>query len=413
MPSTRQTLGLVGLTTLLAGAGPAGPLAVGTPERPQVRPSDAAHHNAYTYFSTSGAIDAPVEDPWDPTEFGVGDVAGFQPSFIVAADGSGTHRTLQTALDAATARGGDARAYILVKPGVYRGQVCLKGAPPVTLYGLDADPAKVVIVDGKANGTPKAKDAVLNPCEGRAGFDTYGTLASATFIAYADGFQAKNLTIANDYDEGPVARPGPQAVALSTRGDRIILDNVHLLSHQDTLALRSMDLGRINRVYVRDSLIEGDVDFIFGNAVAVFEGVEFRSLTDRPGSEGDYVFAPSHPQLYPHGFLADHCVFSDDGNAAGKSIHLGRAWDDSTGRYAARDGGVHVPNGALVIQRSWIGGHIDTAKPWGAAATTNRPFNSETPQTVAYGNPKAPTVFPPNRLAEFRNTGPGAAPAAP
>jgi pectinesterase len=378
------------------------------PARPQLDAEAAANHHRAAYFAKAGPIDAPIDDPWDPASDGIGDVAGFRPTCIVAADGSGTHATLQAALDAVAARGGAGRAHILLKPGTYRGQVWLKGGPPVTLYGLDADPAQVVIVDGKANGTPKAPDVALNPCEDRAGFDTYGTFASATVLAYADGFQAKNLSIANDYDEGPVGRPGPQAVALSTRGDRIVLENVHLVSHQDTLALRSTDLGRINRVYVRDSLIEGDVDFVFGHAVAVFEDVEFRSRTDRPGAEGDFVFAPSHPQVMPLGFLITGCHFTSDGNAPRRPIHLGRAWDDSTGRYTAADGTAYPPNGALVIGDCWLGDHI-AAAPWGPAATTGRPFDAVAEQTVPHGNPKVATRFPANRLAEFGNVGPGAA----
>lgn len=412
MPTRCQTLSLAGLSALLLGTGPgalAGPATAGTPARPQLAAEAAVGHTRAAYFAKAGPIEAPIDAPWDPTAEGIGAVAALRPTFTVAADGSGTHTSLQAAIDALAGSNATARAYIAVKPGTYRGQICLKDVPPVTLYGLGADPAEVVIVDGKANGTKKDKDLVLNPCEGRQGFDSYGTFASATVIAYADGFQAKNLTIANDYAEGPTPRPGPQAVALSTRGDKVILENVRLLGYQDTLALRSMERGRINRVYVANSYIEGDVDFVFGHAIAVFETVEFKSLTDRAGAEGGYVFAPSHPEIYPLGFLANACTFTNDGNAAGKSIDLGRAWDESTGSYVASDGKVHLPNGALVIRNSWIGGHIDATAPWGKAATTGRPFNSEAPQTLPYGNPKLPTQFPPNRLAEFGNVGPGAA----
>lgn len=413
MQRSLKILGLAGLTALLLGAGPAsleGPIAASTAKRPQMAADVAAGHTRAAYFAVGGTVEAPVADPWDPKANGIGDVAGFQPSFTVAADGSGTHRTVQAALDAVAAKGGAERVYVLVKPGTYREQVCFQNVPPVTLYGLDADASRVVIVEGKANGTKKDKDAVLNACEGRQGQDTYGTFGSATVMAYADGFQAKNLTIANDYDERPSPKTGTQAVALSTRGDKVILENVRLLGNQDTLALRSQDRAAFNRVYVTASYIEGDVDFIFGNAIAVFEAVEFKSRTDREGAEGGFVFAPNHPNLYPRGFLALNCTFTDDGNAAGKVVSLGRAWDESTGMLTAKDGTKHVPNGFLLIRESWIGAHIDAAAPWNKAATTGRPFNAETDQTILFGNPvKAETVFPPNRLYEFRNTGPGAA----
>lgn len=411
MNHKQSGLGLAVLSTIvMAGCATSleGPIAKGSATRPQLSEAQAAEHTMASYFAKTGNIEALVTDPWDPASKGIADLAKIKPNFVVAADGSGTHKTVQEAMDAVGAKGGSERVYVLVKPGVYREQVCLKDTAPVTLYGESRDASKVVIVNNKANATPKPKDDSLNACEPRKGADSYGTSGSSTFLAYADGFEAKNLTIANDNDES-LNRKGPQAVALNTRGDRVILDNVRLLGNQDTLMMKSGSVGEINRAYVTNSYIEGDVDYVFSRAVAVFDKVEFKSLTSRKDAEGGYVFAPSHPQNYPYGFLVINSRFTSDGNGDGKKLNLGRAWDDSSGVFKAAGGKEFLPNGMVVIRNSWIGEHIDAVAPWGKAASTNRPFDSEKPVSVKFGGAKTDTEFPANRLFEYRNSGPGAA----
>ena len=62
-----------------------------------------------------------------------------------------------------------------------------------------------------------------------------------------------------------------QAVAAAVRADRAIFKNCRFLGHQDTLFA---DYGR---QYYVDSYIEGGVDFIFGNATAVFDHSEIHA----------------------------------------------------------------------------------------------------------------------------------------
>jgi pectin methylesterase-like acyl-CoA thioesterase len=52
-----------------------------------------------------------------------------------------------------------------------------------------------------------------------------------------------------------------------------------------------------------------------------------------------------------------------------------------------------MPNGQAVIRETAIGSHVNVAAPWGVAATSSRAFDANT-----------------NRLYEYKNTGPGAAP---
>jgi len=403
------TLGTATLTLALLSAcasfGTA-PEAKSTPTRPQLSREQAATLATIpTHFARAGQIEDLASDPWDPVKDGIGDVSKATPIFVVAADGSGTNTTVQGAIDSAIRAGGNTRVWILVKPGTYREQVCTKGAPPITLYGLDKDASKVLIVNNKANGTPKDPKLVLNACEGQADKPSYGTSGSTTFLAYSDGFQAKNITFSNDFDES-TQKNGLQAVAVTTTGDKVIFENVRFLGNQDTLQVKSPNVGTVSRVYVNDSYIEGDVDFVFGRAAAVFEKTEFKSLT-RSGAEGGFVFAPSHAQNYPVGFLVINSKFTTDGKSPAGSFSLGRAWDDSSGAYTAKDGKKYLPNGQVIIRDSVIGDHINVSAPWNKAASTNRPFSSDKPVTIKFAN--AETEFPVNRLFEYHNSGAGAA----
>ncbi|TXS42076.1 hypothetical protein EAO72_15680, partial [Streptomyces sp. or43] len=54
-------------------------------------------------------------------------------------------------------------------------------------------------------------------------------------------------------------------------GDRIVLDRVRVLSHQDSLRLQG-------RAYVADSYIEGDVDFLWGTGGVFVRDSELKAL---------------------------------------------------------------------------------------------------------------------------------------
>lgn len=356
--------------------------------RPQLGATDAASYTLATYFAQAGVLGALVTDNWDPSA-GV-DLSVATPTFTVAADGSGTHTTVQAAITAAVALGGTTRIFILVKAGTYNESVCVPtGGPLITLYGTDSDASKVVIVAGHSNPEPKAAGVSANPCNANLTGVTYGTSGSATFAAYANGFQAKNLTFANSYDE-TLAGANQQAVAVMTQGDRLVFDNVRALGNQDTFYAKTPNVTTVSRVYVKNSYIEGDVDFIFGRASLVVDGSTIKYLTARQGTKGGTVVAPSTAPGNPHGFLIVNSTFTADATTPAGLIYLGRAWDEgvTTGTYVAGTS----PNGQALIRDSILGGHVRSAGPW-ATSTSGRVFD-------AAGN----------RLTEFANTGAGAAP---
>src|SRR6059058_4817348 len=64
--------------------------------------------------------------------------AGTKPNAVVAADGSGTHKTVQEAINAAPAKAKE-RFFIQIKPGTYKEKLVVpKDKGPISFYSGDA-----------------------------------------------------------------------------------------------------------------------------------------------------------------------------------------------------------------------------------------------------------------------------------
>jgi len=374
---------------------------LGTAQRPELDPAVAQMMTLRDYLAQSGDLIGGLErDNWDPSAGG-GDVLGFTPDFRVAASG-GTHTSVQAAISQAVSEGGSVRRYIQLAAGTYREVVCVpSGAPPITLYGLDADATRTVIAFDNYSGKAKAAGTPANPCNASLTSTTFGTSGSATFASFAAEFQAKNLSFVNDTDE-TTATGGLQAVALMAQGDRQIFENVRVLGNQDSLFLKTPDVTTVQRAYFKDCYVEGDTDFIFGRSTFVLDGCTIRSLTSR--TPNGVVVAPSTDSRNPFGILITRSRFEADATAGMSSTSLGRAWDESQVDVPTYTGNVQrgvFPNGQAVVRESTLGAHIQVAGPWRAAATTSRPYSS------------VDGAVPANRFYEFQNSGPGSAPVTP
>lgn len=356
--------------------------ATSSANRPNLNSTTEVNYTKAKYLQRAGAIGSLVTDNWAPT--GAGDVAGFSPKYTVAADGSGTHTSVQAAINAAS---GSSRVYIAVKPGTYRAVVCVpSNKPPITLYGTNSDAAKTVIVYNNAAPKPKSSSTAANACNPNTGSTTYGTTGSSTFTVMSDNFSAKNLTFSNDYKEGTYSSSGQQAVALMTMGDKNIFDNVRFLGHQDTLFLSSGGYQDVARSYLKACFVQGDTDFIFGRGTAVFEGGTVQYLSNVKGSGGNHI-APATAAGNTYGFLFVGTRFTADSGTGTNAVSLGRSWDESvsTGMYRAGTS----PNGQAVIRDAVIDKHVKLTAPWGTS-TSGRAFSPSG-----------------NRFREYKNTGAG------
>ncbi|MFE5816863.1 pectinesterase family protein [Streptomyces sp. NPDC056479] len=288
-------------------------------------------------------------------------------TLTVAKDGSGQYTTVQAAVDAVPASNAS-RVVIAVKPGTYRETVKVPANKPhITLQGTGGSRRDTAIVYNNAAGTPKP------------GGGTYGTSGSATVAVEADDFQARNLTISNDFDEkANQSLSGHQAVALRTAADKVFLDGVIVDGDQDTLLLDTAAKDRLGRVYVANSYVMGNVDFIFGRASAVIDRSVITLKKRWDGSSLGYVTAPSTPADRKGILIANSAV---SGDVSASSFFLGRPWH--AGGDAALDPQTTVRNTTL--------GAAVKATPWSDMSGFS---------------------WKDDRFAEYRNSGPGAGSAS-
>ncbi|MFF0776413.1 pectinesterase family protein [Nonomuraea wenchangensis] len=287
-------------------------------------------------------------------------------TIVVAADGTGDHTTVQAAVDAVPS-GNTSPVTILVRKGTYRQQVVIPPDKPyISLVGDTRDPREVVLTFDVSAATPKPD-----------GSGPYGTSGSASYVISAPDFTARNLTFENSYDE---AANGPsQAVAVRTTGDRQVYENVRFLGNQDTLYANTASATTTARQYFRDCHVEGDVDFIFGRATAVFDNCVIKSLDRGSTDNNGYVTAASTELANPYGFLIYRSHLVSD--APARSVHLGRPWPA---------GGSATARGQVLVRESWLGQHVKDA-PWTDMSGLS---------------------WRDARLSEYRNEGPGASAGA-
>jgi pectinesterase len=237
----------------------------------------------------------------------------------VAADGSGDFKDVQAAVDSAP----EGNIVVRIKPGTYQKLVNIT-TPGVELRGMGKQPQDVVLTFNNSH-------AMVN-----------GTWKSASVMVSGDDFYAENLTIENSFErEHPKPGTNAQAVALFATGDRQVYRHVRFLGYQDTLyadsktchlapaqqggapipAVEAPQACAAARQYYEDCYIEGHVDFIFGDAKAVFKNCEIHALAHSM----DTLTAQS--KVYPaedSGYLFLDCTVTGEEGAV--NILMGRPW---------------------------------------------------------------------------------------
>jgi pectin methylesterase-like acyl-CoA thioesterase len=226
---------------------------------------------------------------------------------------------------------------VLIKNGTYKEKITVS-KPNVTLKGESR--TKTVLTYDDAAGTIKL------PEHGGDGVATYGTTGSAsvTVSPLAIGFSIANLTISNSFDEAAYAdMKNKQAVALKNEADKSVIVNCNIIGNQDTL------YANRNKQYYYNSFIQGDVDFIFGAATAVFENCEINSV-DRVGViPKGYIAAPSTLEETPYGFFFLNSKLTSNITEVG-SVYLGRPWHPSSIKTPVKS--------SVVYKNCEIGKHI-------------------------------------------------------
>lgn len=210
----------------------------------------------------------------------------------VAKDGSGTHKTVQSAFTAAP-KNSTSRTVIYIKNGTYKENLTLESSQKnVTIIGQNRDNVKLTFNNYSSK---------TNPATGQ----TYGTSGSASTFIKAEGFCAVNITFENSYGTGS------QALAINISGDKTIFYNCRFLGRQDTWYADRC------RQFIRNCYIEGSTDFMFGPSTTWFDSCQIYTYG------GSALTAASTEQYVSFGYVFRDCSI---GGASGVSTTLGRPW---------------------------------------------------------------------------------------
>ncbi|MFC6634391.1 pectinesterase family protein [Microbulbifer taiwanensis] len=312
------------------------------------------------------------------------------PDFQAVVDSSGgeaSYRTIGAALAAAPAA--SEKPYVIyIRNGHYREKLTVNRSN-IALIG-ESQKSTLITYGAFAGQKMPGSD------------ETWGTFHSATLTVLAPDFSAGNLTIENSFDflandaldrDHPRKIGGTQAVALALDGgsDRVAFRNVRISGFQDTL------YANTGRSYFVDSIIEGNVDFIFDAGTALFENSDIVNRRRAGGRmPSGYITAPSTNIDSPYGFVFLRCQLRREDGVPAQSVPLGRPWHPTTdfddGRYADPDA-----IGASVFIDTYMDDHI-SREGWTSMRGTARDGTKS-------------MVFTPEsaRFFEYLSRGPGAA----
>jgi pectin methylesterase-like acyl-CoA thioesterase len=301
---------------------------------------------------------------------------------LVAADGTGNYSSVQAAVNALPSGGS-----VYIKPGTYNGFITVV-QPNISLRGLGGDPTKVVLTHSagafgqsypytgeftaaNSNGAQLASGSSL--FAGDEGSATIvvargvNTALGSTSTQIPNNFYSEYLSLINTYDTDTTtttttyepssngtctANAGPamtysalynagtlcasQALAIWTTSDLQLMNNTYLTSLQDTIYTASPGSGSNgyvpSRQYWFRGKVSGDVDYIFGDAAAVFDNTSIYTLyhgTTATGTETihaqNQATQTGGTTAYLSGYIMNSDVFTSQSTGM-TNLYFGRPY---------------------------------------------------------------------------------------
>ncbi|XP_023768581.1 pectinesterase [Lactuca sativa] len=245
-------------------------------------------HHAYAWW-TKGYKRLLIDVDWK----------ALKPNVIVAQDGSGTFKTIMEAIKKVP--NNNTQPFIIrIKQGVYKEYVDIPRLVNNVIF-IGEGHNRTRIIGNKSYD------------EGEATFYT------ATVAVNGDGFMAKGIGFENT--AGPMKH---QAVALRISGDMAIIHNCAMYGYQDTLYAHAY------RQFYRQCTITGTVDFVFGNAAAVFQ--DCKMIVRKPSLNNECVVTAQgrKDRSSQGGLILQNCTITGDHDYLATNprpiTYLGRPW---------------------------------------------------------------------------------------
>ncbi|XP_062193623.1 probable pectinesterase/pectinesterase inhibitor 32 [Phragmites australis] len=238
----------------------------------------------------------PARDAWllkSPLEDGVAVDA------VVSADGTGNYTTISAAVAAAPTKS-TARYVVHIKRGRYK-----------ELVDVGADKWNLVLLgDGMEATTITGNRSVKGG---------YHTMTTATVSVHGPGFIMRDLTVENT--AGAVME---QAVAFMSESNRSVVHRCGLRGYQDTLYAFEYEQ------FYSECRISGTVDFIFGDAAAIFQNCTILARLPMNGQPNVITAQARADATHRTGFTFQFCTVAADDELVHANYtvktYLGRPW---------------------------------------------------------------------------------------
>ncbi|KAK4374028.1 hypothetical protein RND71_004705 [Anisodus tanguticus] len=238
---------------------------------------------------------------------------------IVAQDGSGDFTTIMGAISAAS-NNGVQPYYIQIKKGIYYEYIQIE--KPKTNIVLLGEGMDNTIISGNKSFV--------------GGIKTYYT---ATVGVNGKGFTALDITFRNE--AGPVKQ---QAVSLRAEADYISFYRCRFEGYQDTLYTKS------GKQFFRECQVFGTIDFICGDASAVFQNCIIEVRAPLPGQYNTITAQKREKEDDSTGIVLQNCTIKAT-SELGKNVttYLGRPWGNFS-RTVVMQSGIDL----LINPKGWI-----------------------------------------------------------
>ncbi|KAJ4793479.1 Plant invertase/pectin methylesterase inhibitor superfamily [Rhynchospora pubera] len=218
----------------------------------------------------------------------------------VAQDGSGQFTTISEAIAAAPAGAND-YFMIRIRPGRYNENVVVPPEKPFLVFA----------------GSGKHVTVITSNRSHASGYNTWD---SATAMILGSNFVAYDIAFENS--AGP---QGGQAVALLCSANQAVFYRCSFRGYQDTLYAHAY------LQFYRDCDIYGTIDFIFGDATAIFQYCHIHVEQPLPGQSNPIVAQQRQCPNGKTGFTIQNCIiYPAVGFHTSTQTYLGRPWGRST-----------------------------------------------------------------------------------
>ncbi|CAN8260347.1 unnamed protein product [Cochlearia groenlandica] len=224
-----------------------------------------------------------------------------KPDIVVAKDGSGQFTTINDAMMQVPKKK-NTTFVVYIKAGIYQEYVQVNKSMSHLVFIGDG-PDKTIIT-----GNKNYKDGIT-------------TFRTATVAIVGDYFIAKNIGFENT--AGAIKH---QAVAVRVQSDQAIFYNCRFDGYQDTLYTHS------HRQFFRDCTISGTIDFLFGDAAAVFQNCTLLVRKPLPNQACPITAHGRKDPREPTGFVFQGCTIAGEPDYLAvkekSKAYLGRPWKE-------------------------------------------------------------------------------------